>query len=586
MVNVPAPAPGGTLSHTQINQIIQGLDASTPTVVQLPVPAPGQPPLRILTAGGENQGIQLRRSNTVLRGDCSDRRRVIVEATTWAAGGADNWRCGVGHVTMCPPDAGANYPFGWRDYPIFNPTTWTAGFTRGTSQVTVADASAFSPGDLIWLQSNDPQPDVAGVPLSRIQTATYNARVTARSGNQVTLDRPLPYSFLPSGAQAFEYFPAERVGLECLTIDSNHNWFEPGYITPPQSDNLNYQSMPLGMRSLWESWVYNVDMGDSYNVVLNMTAVSRSVVVSNRIGETMRAAVQGQCLIDGNCTQVPEVENPLWNKYAAQIARSHDNSIANNTIHSSIGSTIIDGSSRNWYAYNYMAIPVYHPPYNREARKVMFHHGSYAAANVFEGNMYHGTVWLDAYYDGFERTTFFRNTAFSQSIGSGPGTFQIFAEGANHTESPFLVNFNFILDSFAGMEDVEDAGYNLFSERNVYTRGMLDTPFVNVNSNPPVRNQNHNAESGPLGNRWDSLTFPNTLNEAVEGRVPSFWCQEACPFDVKQGSVGAFWDGQCQMPAQRVLNHLPCTPVSSDPGSNDSVTPRAPSSLSIVGMSS
>nr|MCH9683398.1 hypothetical protein [Deltaproteobacteria bacterium] len=101
---------------------------------------------------------------------------------------------------------------------------------------------------------------------------------------------------------------------------------------------------------------------------------------------------------------------------------------------------------------------------------------------------------------------------------------------------------------------IDTRSVSMHLERNTFT-GSLVTGDATSTETTVV--ENWNASEAPLGTAWDGLSFPDSLNRNVDG-APGFWCANTvsqggpvCDFAIEADSVGAFWDGQCVLPAQQ-----------------------------------
>lgn len=559
------------------------VDTSTWTVVDYAGPATGDGVQAAIEAAAPETILRLpartysgslkhRRSSVVVRGDCDD-----VAAVTWShagtpgnivwtgprcAGGSNDgelcWNgdsdcpggscdesvqgalCSSGWVQMCGADEGDIMADVYADR-----TAWTGGFDRHASTVTVADASAFSVGDVVWLQS-----DVLADPNEDVQTDsfTYIAELTALSGNDLTLDRSLPITFNSSNASVARMGRLQRhAGVECMTLEST---------TADDPAGL-YTNINLAVTHSYDSWIRNVDFGDTFNTFAGITRSARFVVMDSRFGEQLKS-LRG----DGNtCDGSGAIEdNPCWNKQTVNFNKAHDNSFINNVVFASIGLEYGDSSSRNWIAYNYFPEPVHHP--SGEPRRALFPHGFYGYANVMEGNAFWGVGEMDTTWGSQgPRYTWFRNAAF------GPVA-RYSTEAWETAPDPFWLGTyaNFLLNhgrdftgSAGGAMDIRSAHLHL--ERNVYEGTLIIGSTTAVDT---TEVGNYDASSTPLGDAWDELCFPDTLNQALTS-VPSFWCSNTvsnggpvCDFGIKSDSVGAFWDGTCKLPAQQRAEGGPC----------------------------
>lgn len=172
-------------------------------------------------------GIEFQRSNVILRGQGADSTILVLTGSTNVAG----------------LDAAAVMTSGYVD-PTTGGVNWTAGYTRGTTTITLASVTNLGAGDILVLsQANDSSraannitfgttsPDFCygggggGWTASRSQTEVH--RVVSVSGNDVTLARGLRMPNWDSGktpqALWITAAPISYCGIEHLTIDCESN---------------------------------------------------------------------------------------------------------------------------------------------------------------------------------------------------------------------------------------------------------------------------------------------------------------------------------------------------------------------------
>ncbi len=478
-----------------------------------------------LPPGTYSGTLDHRASDVVVRGDCDDRSAVVWEH----AGIPQNLvydqqaLCEPGWLQMCGATVGEAF-----DEVFADRTTWTGGFARLARTVAVEDASGFAPGDMVWLASA-----AVGDPRESVQTAylTYMAEVVDVVGNEVTLDRGLPIDFGSSDATVSRLGRLQRnAGIECMSVRS----------TTADDPAGMYTNVALTMSLSIDSWVKNVDFGDTFNRFATVDRAARTVLLGNRFGHQLKSRRGDGATCDG---AAPIENNPCWNKQTLVYLRAHDNAFIDNVVEASIGLEFADGASRNWVAYNYFPQPTYHPA--GEPRRALFPHGNYGHTTVLEGNVFWGVGEMDTVWGSQgPRFTWFRNVAVgptarfsTEAWAEAPEQF-IVSRDAN-----YVLNYgqDFTLNS-GGPIDVRSVGMHL--ERNAFT-GRLQTGDPTGTDTVELDNY---APNTPRTS--DGLSLPDSINRFVDG-APSFWCDadEVCDFGV-DGGVGAYWDGSCKLPAQ------------------------------------
>ncbi|MCH9686325.1 MAG: hypothetical protein K0V04_33140, partial [Deltaproteobacteria bacterium] len=515
----------------------------------------------VLPAGTYAGTLSIRRSDVVVRGDCADRSRVVwshrgtpnnpVFSNAMCSAGPNRGQfcaadgdcpgsgcdhsvrgtiCNPGWLQLCAGMQGDHLP----DV-ISEPHAWSGPHTRGAETLKIAGAQSFAPGDIVWIAS-----DVLPGPDEKAMTddLNYMAKVVAVGDGSITLDRGLPIDFSPNGARVQRWEQVVRnVGVECLTLRDE---------APADPAGL-YQSVNLSIRGAFDSWIYDVDLGDSFNTLARVERSARVVLLGNRCGEQHKSA-RG----DGRSCGGAVADNPCWNKQAIVFDEAHDNSFIDNVVHSSIGVELSNSASRNWIAYNYFPKPRLHPA--GESRRALFPHGNYAHSNVLEGNVLWGVGEMDTHWGSQgPRYAWFRNVAV------GPVA-RFSNEAPKHGGDRFVCSrdASYILNraSRFGTADgqrIDARSQGLHLERNVFT---IDLAHDDTTAKGTVAIDNAKAATGTPP-PWASTRLPDTLNPRLGGQAPAFWCSNTvrnggpvCEFTVADGGVGALWDGRCILPAQ------------------------------------
>lgn len=409
-------------------------------------------------------GFGVFRSDLVLRG--AGAAQTILKITT-ARSGPYRPRCGRAMIMFCGDTAGGPS------------VTWTSGFARGDLELGVSNASSFSPGDWIFAeQENDPnvienpQPN-AGPVMNHI------AKVTAKNGNTITIDRPLRYNFSSSGKTVAKMDPISRVGIEGMKME---------YIGV--SADVEYE-VPIRFTNVVNGFILDSWMTDFWNVELSLERAARNLVRGNRFDRLLRSSP--------------------YNKAAVYIDRAaHDNVFENNASSEARVVFLLQlGASGNVIAYNHMS--------GGSCERHVFFHGGFAAENLIEGNDTDCRIDLDNYWGRQgPRNTLFRN----RTRGAPDDTVHIRTHRDSGTRlvTSFL---NVLLNATGrmhgapgGIGDVDRGVVDMWIERNV-VRGQLhlDSPEPSTTSI-----ENHHGDVAPAS--WSSLSFPASLY--LESR-PSYW---------------------------------------------------------------
>lgn len=216
-------------------------------------------PARTTICSTLSAGSSLAQINTAIN-NCPAGQTVFLEAGTYNINGMLTWGSNNNNVTL--RGAGADETIldfsgsgtcngegasvcvsaGWlnQDSPQ-NSTTWTAGYSVGTSEITVGNATNMSVGQIIILDQLDDSSDSGGIYVCETSGVCSDegggapgrpgrgqmhvARVVSKTGNQVTIHPPLTMPNWRSGQTPGVWWSAsfpiiEGVGIENLTIDA------------------------------------------------------------------------------------------------------------------------------------------------------------------------------------------------------------------------------------------------------------------------------------------------------------------------------------------------------------------------------
>jgi len=124
----------------------------------------------------------------------------------------------------------------------------TGGATKGSTILSVADASSITIGNLVRIEQNDlPYVISATAPTTNNKLMTVMFRVTTKTANSVTVMPPLPVDFTHSPAIVqYAISPLSSTGVEDLTIDCNaKSW------------------TGIEIDQSWGCWIKNVEIKNS-----------------------------------------------------------------------------------------------------------------------------------------------------------------------------------------------------------------------------------------------------------------------------------------------------------------------------------
>jgi len=263
------------------------------------------------------------------------------------------------------------------------------GATKDSTSITVDNASGINPNSYIVITQTNPT-DGDGNPL--VEASGYNGcsycghdipskamqqidRVSAVSGNVLTLERPLYYTYSNS-PQAFHLPMIENVGLEELRLVAS------------ASSGANVVFKNINLEACAHCWVHNVESD---------MAVDRSHIY---LSDVYGSEISNNYVNDG-------YNHNSGMTYSVFLEfRASENLIQNNIIRKARHSTVLVGSTGNVIAYNYIVDP-FMGEYHNSLPETQ-NHGAHPYMNLFEGNVY-PNVEFDFTHGSGGYNTLFRN---------------------------------------------------------------------------------------------------------------------------------------------------------------------------------
>lgn len=308
--------------------------------------------------------------------------------------------CGGLYGDICVKDINGYAAAGW--IPPDNTAAWTAGYAKGTTQITLSQTTGLSVGSIIVLDQDNDTADTGSVfvcdsldcseeglsPGRNLNGIDRNqqqyVRVTAIAGNVVTIT---PGLYMPNWSASKDpgaWWPgttAEGIGIENMTLDH----------TPSCSGQ---PCVGIYFYNAHNSWVKNVkSLNPNRNHVWLYQSSHIQVQDSYFYGTK------------GGTSQ----------SYGVESFMSGDNLVINN-IFQHVTSPIMTGpASGSVFAYNFMVDMHYTTPSSWMQASINGGHDAGTALNLFEGN--EGTQFTQDNYHGTGNfATVFRN----QFTGSEP----------------------------------------------------------------------------------------------------------------------------------------------------------------------
>ena len=292
---------------------------------------------------------------------------------------------GAGESTVidCAATGQGIYMGSGSDYQWAQPATGnniTAGLAKGSTSITLADASAFAVGQLVQISiGNDPSfpvISVHGYDYMRRQMV----RITGKSGNTLTIF-PRLYSDYGSGRLTTRVNIARQsgvgIGLEDFVIDS-----------------ANRTQYVIFGEQCYNSWIKNVHSKNAKNV---------HMYFANSLNMEIR-----HCFLDvvGNGGS-PNGSGIMWNTCSGGL-------FEDNIIYKAFPLIEVNhGSSGNVFAYNFLLD-------SRPGAGLDTNHGPHNNFNLYEGNIA-PNIQADGYYGTVSEDTVFRNWLTGQQIDGSHG---------------------------------------------------------------------------------------------------------------------------------------------------------------------
>lgn len=441
----------------------------------------------------------------------------------------------------------ANAPFGGaRD--------WTAGYTTGTTVLTLLNTGGLSIGGWVRMTAN-PEADWHQNAENR-----YTAKVTciATAGgaecaglaaNQIKIDHPLPSPF-HQGAQILEYVTGtfiHNAGIENVRFQ---------HVTP---NTVQKYRQYVKIEDCFECWITDSVFGNGGNRHIGTDDVVRTVIRGNDFGSN-------QCYDDG--------ETCPWNKGA--IYMSHGNAdllFENNSLRESPSGPLAQGGSSNVIAYNYMT--------SSDAvtcERHVFLHGQGVTSTLTEGNDVDCAMQWDSFRDGQGyNNTFYRNRLRGERGEFGYQRGRLGGEDTgSHIHRFITVIGNHVNELMGGPQTAgraidESVNATHHHQDTWVSYNIARNEIVMESSGQQVRTTAHeNYERSSPNPSWSTFAFPASFYRTG---TPSWWCEESGEFP----NVGAPSDtagSYSRLPAQIRLEGGTCT--TSDGTVNNPVRPDPP----------
>lgn len=287
---------------------------------------------------------------------------------------------GVGVTTFHASTTQPVFSFNSPGAPTQDTQIITGAKTKGTSVLTVADASAFAAGEFYKVSYENEvdntriQNGAAPVWNSRGFTfsRTQFGKITATTGTTITVDPPLP----ADGTNLVTKI--EKYQLSSQSWRTEGWGFEDFSVT---FDAADHTSQFISVNTASECWFYNIDFEDWSKNDANGSCIKLSDAYKCEIRKCRFTATSGASS-DG----------------AIETVNTSSLLIVDNIIEGDFGSSTYEsgGSNNNVIAYNFTE------------DNTSYHHNAHPSLNIFEGNV-GKRHQSDGYHGSSSHNTFYRN---------------------------------------------------------------------------------------------------------------------------------------------------------------------------------
>ena len=388
----------------------------------------------------------------------------------------------------------------------------TAGYAKGTSTITVADASTINSGDYIVI---DQLNDSSTTTVSSVGTGGtctwcasedggkrsmgYISKVTSKSGNSLTLELPLMWDFVAAASPQIMKLNTvvSNIGIENLKMSNNGAGSFDSAVNFGQSVNCwvkNVETNRFGRRHLWFSYSYRGEIRDSY------------IHNAKSYGQDHGYMVE------------------IWNKSTGFL-------IENNIFaHADIGVNIITGGAYTVIAYNYFRDAEYTNDVYRLSPAIGFH-GAHGTRVLIEGNKLY-KLQFDPYWGSSSHVVVFRNHITGHDDVETNNVYPILT-GAKST-------YNSVVGNVLGDAGIKYARFELFNTAasNCRTFAIYHTGYWSSYDQDSCSTTGWDADSratqlrhanfdyfnnAVLFNGSDDRTLPVSMYRTDK---PTWWCEE------------------------------------------------------------
>ncbi|MCF8302434.1 MAG: glycoside hydrolase family 55 protein [Bacteroidales bacterium] len=353
----------------------------------------------------------------------------------------------------------------------------TGGLEKGSSSLTLDNASGFSTGDYAELRQENGDWDSDPAPWAE-KVVGQMVKITGINGQTITIDQPLRIDYEPElNPEIRKIEPARNIGIECMKIHRADS------VPAGAGDNIT-------MNMAVNCWVIGVE---SYKSVS-----SHIGVVTSKNIELSGNYIHHAFTYDGSGKRGYGI---TLNNHSSDCLI--ENNILRHLRHAMMVKT---GANGNVFAYNYSIEP-HRPEFPSDAGGDISLHGHYAFANLFEGNIVQNII-IDHYWGpSGPYNTFFRNRAELYGI--------IFTSSETETDHQNLVG-NEVTNTqwFHGLYNLSGEGH--FEYGNNVKGTIIPSGTDDLTDTTYFYEQQ--PEFWTVTDNWPTIGIPNELDS---GTIPA-----------------------------------------------------------------
>jgi hypothetical protein len=557
-----------------------GADDSTAIQNAINAAAPGS--VVALTAGT----FKLHRASKVCVGKADDFASGVYEAGLCLTDKSVVLRGAGPNLTILQYGDGANIISMGKTYfsaasVVFLPIT--SGSTKGSTQITLQSATTVSVGSYVVVTQTNPI-DSDGNPL--INTSGYTNscsscghsltnqvmqqidRVTAVSGNVVTLERPLYFNYSSSPVAFLLPNMIERVGLENLRLIG----------TASSGTTITFKN--INLESCAHCWVHNVESD---------MAVDRSHIY---FSDVYGSEISNNYVNDGFSHNSGETYSLFCEFRCSEVL------IQNNIVRKARHSLIMNGGSGNVFAYNY-DVDSYMGEYPNSLAGDNGH-GAHPYMILFEGNV-DSNIEFDFAHGSSSHNTVFRN--YVNLTSTNPGTGQPMTSALFAMNVAYYNNYENVFGNAIGpygsacTASAYEINANAGQSSTIYKFGYYDDGGT---SSPNAALSAKVGQTILRGGNWDCRTNTTVWNNNVPNGslVATYVAPQTLPNSLYLPAKPSWFTASAavwpavdpaastkvnKIPAQICYEKGPLTGAAFNPSScYSSVGPQPPTGLSVI----